>query len=84
MWVQALALLSGLRIWHCHELCVGHRHGSDPVLLWFWNRSAATALIQLLAWEPPHAARAALKEQQQQQKSKEFPKQTKTKRIQQY
>ena len=39
---------------------VGHRRGSDPVLLWFWRRLAATALIKPLAWEPPYAAGAAL------------------------
>ena len=27
----------------------------DMVLLWLWNRSAATALIWPLAWEPPYA-----------------------------
>ena len=40
---------------------VGHRRGSDPVLLWLWRRPATTALIRPLAWEPPHAAGAALK-----------------------
>ena len=40
MQVQSLALLSGLRIWHCCEL---------------WCRLAAIALIQSLAWEPPCA-----------------------------
>ena len=44
--VQSLASLSGLRIWHCCELCCS--------LL-------ATALIRPLAWEPPHAMGAALK-----------------------
>ena len=38
---------------------VGHRHGSDPVLLWLWHRPAATARIKPLAWEPPYAAGAA-------------------------
>ena len=38
---------------------VGRRCGSDPVLLWLWRRLAATALIRLLAWEPPYAAGAA-------------------------
>ena len=38
---------------------VGRRHGSDPALLWLWHRPVATALIQLLAWEPPCAAGAA-------------------------
>ena len=40
---------------------VGHRRGSDPMLLWPWHRSAATALIQPLAWELQYAADAALK-----------------------
>ena len=31
---------------------VGHRDGSDPTLLWFWHRLAATALFGPLAWEP--------------------------------
>ena len=33
----------------------------DPALLWLWCRPAATALIQLLAWEPPYAVGTALK-----------------------
>ena len=44
---------------------VGHRQGSDPVLLrlwlWPWLWPAAVALIGPLAWEPPYAAGAALK-----------------------
>ena len=42
---------------------VGHRHGSDPMLLGLWRRPAAAALIQPLAWEPPYAAGAAQKRQ---------------------
>ena len=42
---------------------VGHKCGSDPVLLWLWHRLAATAQIRLLAWEPPHAEGVALKRQ---------------------
>ena len=34
----------------------------DLALLWLWCRLAATALIRPLAWEPPYAAAAALKE----------------------
>ena len=34
---------------------VGHRHGSDPALLWLWRRVAAPALIQPVAWESPYA-----------------------------
>ena len=44
-WVKDLAMSYG----------VGHRHGSDPTLLWLCYRPAASALIQPLAWEPPHA-----------------------------
>ena len=40
---------------------VGHRRGSDPVLLWLWHRPAAAALIQPPAWEPPYTTGAALK-----------------------
>ena len=40
---------------------VGCRRGSDLALPWLWCRPAATALIGPLAWEPPHAAGAALK-----------------------
>ena len=39
---------------------VGHRHGSDPKLLRLWHRPVATALIRLLAQEPPYAVGAAL------------------------
>ena len=53
MRVQSLALLNGLRIRHCHEL---------------WHRSAATALIQPLAWELTYAAGAALKKQKKKKK----------------
>jgi len=49
--VRSLALLSGLRIQHCHKLGIGHRCGSDLVLLWPWCRPAATAPIRPLAWE---------------------------------
>ena len=38
---------------------VGHRRGSDPMLLWLWCRPAATAPIGPLAWEPPYAEGAA-------------------------
>ena len=41
-----------------------------PVLLWLWCRLAATALIGLLAWEPPYAVGTALKRQKDQKKKK--------------
>ena len=45
---------------------VGHRHGSDPALLWLWCRPAATAQIGPLAQELPYAAGVALKKKQKQ------------------
>ena len=44
---------------------VGHRHGSDPVLLWLWHRLAAVAPIK-----PPYAMGAALKSQKKKVKLK--------------
>ena len=58
--VQSLALLSGLRIQHCVSCAVGHRCGSDPVMLWLWRRLGATAPIRPLAWEPHMPREAAL------------------------
>ena len=42
---------------------VGHRHSSDPALLWLWYWPAPAAWIRPLAWEPPYAMGAALKRQ---------------------
>ena len=47
---------------------VGHRHGSDPALLWLWGRPAAGALIRPLAWELPYAVDAALKRERKKKK----------------
>ena len=49
---------------------VGHRCGSDLVLLWLWHRPTAVALIRPLAWEPPYAAGVA---QKWKKKKREFP-----------
>ena len=40
---------------------MGHRCGSDLVLLWLWLRSAAAVPIQPLAWELPYVAGVAIK-----------------------
>ena len=48
---------------------VGCRGDLDPVLLWLWCRLAAVALIRPLAWEPPFAADAALKNNKRQKKN---------------
>ena len=61
--VQSLALLSGLKILHCHKLL-------DPALLWLWYRPAAAASIRPLAWESPHAAGGALKRKQTNKQTK--------------
>ena len=42
---------------------VDHRRSLDPMLLWLWRRSAATAQFRPLGWEPPYATGAALKTQ---------------------
>ena len=42
---------------------VGGRRGLHLAWLWLWWRPAAVALIGPLAWEPPYAAGAALKDQ---------------------
>jgi len=49
---------------------VGHRHGSDPALLWLWRRLAAAALIRPLAREPPYAAEVAQEMARRQKKKK--------------
>ena len=47
---------------------VGRRRDSDLALLWLCCRLAATTPIRLLAWEPPYAAGAALKIQNDKKK----------------
>ena len=51
---------------------VGHRRASDLnlALLWLWCRPTAVTLIGPLAWEPPHAAGAALERQKTKNKNK--------------
>ena len=51
---------------------VGHRCGSDPVLLWLWCRPAAVAPIQPLAWEPSYVMGAALKRQKERKKERKI------------
>ena len=50
---------------------VGHRRGSDLVLLWLWHRPVAAALIGPLAWEPPYATGAALKSKKRKKEKNE-------------
>ena len=61
MQVRSLALLSGLRIWHCRELWCGSQTRLRSPLLWLWRRPAATAPIRPLAWELPCVVGLAVK-----------------------
>ena len=45
----------------------------DPALLWLWCRLAATAPNGPLAWEPPYAAGAALKDKKTKKKRNHYP-----------
>ena len=48
---------------------IGHRHSSDPTLLWLWL--AAVAPIGPLAWELPYAVSEALKSKKKKKKKGE-------------
>ena len=50
---------------------IGHRHGLDLALLWVWQRPAAAAQNQLLAWELPYASGVTLKRRKKKKKKKE-------------
>ena len=47
---------------------VGHRCGSDPVLLQLWCRLAAVAPMRPLAWKPPYATGVAVKSKKKKKK----------------
>ena len=47
---------------------VGHRHDSDPALLWLWYRPAAAAPIRPLAWELAYATGAAIEKKKKRKK----------------
>ena len=50
---------------------VGHRHRSDPALLWLWYRPAAVALIRPLAWEPLYATVRSFKKKRERERERE-------------
>ena len=60
-WSRSVGCRSGVAM----SCGVGHRCGSDLMLLWLWCRPAAVAQIGPLAWEPPCATGVALKKQKQ-------------------
>ena len=51
-WPRSMGYGSGVAV----SCGAGHRHGSDPELLWLWYRPAAVAPTRPLAWEPPNAS----------------------------
>ena len=69
MQVQPLALLSGIRIWCCHEVwCrLQIRLGSGIAVA---VAVAAAVLIQPPAWEPPCATGVAIKGKKAKKKKK--------------
>ena len=58
--VSIPGLLSGLRIWHCRELCCRSQTRLGTGVAVLWCRPVATAPIRPLAQEPPYASGAAL------------------------
>ena len=49
--VRSLPLFSGLRIWHCCELCCRLNTRPRSCISVAWHRPAAAAPIRPLAWE---------------------------------
>ena len=68
--VGSLESLRGLRIRCCRELRCRSQTRLASALPWLWCRSAATALIRRLAWEPPRAAGSALEKKTKYKKKK--------------
>ena len=50
---------------------VGCRCSLDLAFLWLWDRPAAIAPVQPLAWEPPYATGVSLKRQQDKKRERE-------------
>ena len=65
-WPRSVGWGSGVAM-HCG---VDFRCSLDPTLLWLWCRLAAAAPTGPPAWEPPHAAGAALKRSKTNKKNK--------------
>ena len=66
--IRSLASLSGLRIWHCHELWCWSQTWLGSGIAVAWHRPLAIAPITPLAWEPPYAAGATLEKEKRQKK----------------
>ena len=71
--VQSLALLSGLKIWHCHELrCRLQTWLGSGIAVAVWHRPAAIALIRPLAWELSYVDLKSKKKKKKEIPSKEL------------
>ena len=71
---EDVGLIPGLAQWVKDPVScgVGPRYGLDPTLLWLWCRPVATAPVGPLAWEPPHAMGATLRNQHPNKQTKEL------------
>ena len=67
-----MALLSGLRIWRCRELCCRLQTRLRSPVAVTVVQAEATALIGPLAWEPPYALGAALEKAKRPKKKGTF------------
>ena len=69
---EIVGSIPGLAHWEGSGVAVscgiGSRHNSDPVLLWLWCRSEATAPTGPLTWEPLYAESVALKSKSKKKK----------------
>ena len=63
---------------------VGHRCGSDPVLLWLWCRLEAAALIGPLAWEIPYVTGTAERKGKERKKERKKEKKRKKRKRNMY
>ena len=77
VWVRSLASLSVKDPMLPVGCGVGHRGGSDPMVLWLWCRPAAAALIQPLAWELSYATYSRGPKKQRKKKTKKTPQRSK-------
>ena len=68
MQVQSLALLSGLKIWHCYKM--QYRSQMWLGMAFLWCRPAAAALILSLTWEQNMSQVWLLKKRKKEKKKK--------------
>ena len=72
MWVWSLALLSGLRMRHCHELWYRSQTWLRSHIAVTVAEASAVALIQSLAWKFPYGASVALKKEKKKKRKRKL------------